>query len=66
MEKIKKIENFVLSEHTNNLYKKEAGSSLGLARDVAAKVNELVDAFNTLNTYELEKIHEHEGTRYNF
>lgn len=58
---IKKIDNFVLSEHTNNLYKKEAGSSIALARDVAKKVNELVDAFNNLNTYELEKVHEQDG-----
>jgi len=61
MNKVKKIENFVLSEHTNNLYKKEAGSSIALARDVANKVNELVEAFNNLNTYELEKVHEQDG-----
>lgn len=59
MEKIKK---FVLSEHTNNLYKKEAGSSIALARDVTAKVNELVDAFNDLAKEKWKKIHEQDGT----
>lgn len=56
------ISNYCLSEHTNNLYKKEAGSSLGLARDVAEKLNELINAFNELGKSKWEKIHELEGT----
>lgn len=58
---VKKIEKFVLSEYTNNLYKKEAGSSIALTRDVADKINELVEAFNSLENYKLEKIHEQDG-----
>lgn len=57
----KKIEKFVLSEYTNNLYKKEAGSSIALTRDLADKINELVEAFNSLENYKLEKIHEQDG-----
>lgn len=45
---MKNLENYVLPEHTNNLYSEEASSSIALARDVAAKINELVDAYNSL------------------
>lgn len=41
----KPIKHFCLSEHTNNLYKKEAGSSIALTRDIA-KVNEELIAEN--------------------
>lgn len=62
MNEVKPIRKFVLSEHTNNLYKKEAGSSIALARDVANKLNELIEAFNTLAKEKWEKIHEQDGT----
>lgn len=58
---VKKIERFMLSEHTNNLYKEEAGSSIALARDVADKLNEVIDSFNLLATEKWEKIHEQDG-----
>ena len=58
---IKPIENFCLSEHTNNLYKKEAGSAIALARDVAKKLNEVILAFNELAKNKWEKIHEQDG-----
>lgn len=58
---IKPISNFCLSEHTNNLYKKEAGSSIALARDVADKLNEVINAFNELAKNKWEKIHEQDG-----
>ena len=58
---MKKIENYVLPENTNNLYKEEAISSIGLTRDVADKINELVDAYNTLSQVDLEWKQTQEG-----
>lgn len=45
---MKKISHFMLKEHTNKLYKREAISSISLTKDVADKINELVDAYNNL------------------
>ena len=50
---MKKIENYNLPEHLNKLYIEEASSSIGLAHDVATKVNELVDAYNSLSEMDL-------------
>lgn len=57
-----KIENFVLPEHTNRLYEEEAISSISLTREVAAKINEIVDTLNAFNDDDLEWKHEMEGT----
>lgn len=46
---MKKIEHFNLPAHTNTLYQEEAMSSISLTRDVADKINELVDAYNQLS-----------------
>ena len=59
---MKEITHFMLPEHTNNLYEKEAISSIALTRDVADKINELVDAYNEVATKDLEKFQELEGT----
>ena len=59
---MKKIEHFNLPEHTNTLYQEEAMSSISLTRDVADKINELVDAYNKLSTLDLEWKQEQEGT----
>lgn len=59
---MKRIENFMLPAHTNSLYEKEAISSISLTKDVAAKINELVDAFNQLNENDLEWKQTQEGT----
>lgn len=45
---MEKLTHYVLPENTNDLYKKEAISSIALTKDVADKINELVDAFNSL------------------
>lgn len=58
---MKLIEHFMLSEHTNQLYKKEAISSISLTRDVADKINELVDAYNELAKGNLAKEQEQDG-----
>lgn len=58
---MKRIENFVLPEHHNNLYKEEAISSIALARDVAEKINEIVDELNELSKSNLEKTQEQDG-----
>lgn len=58
---MKKIEHFMLPEHTNQLYKKEAASSLALTRDVADKINELIDAYNHFSSDDLEWKLEQEG-----
>lgn len=59
---MKKIEHFNLPEHTNTLYHKEAISSISLTRDVADKINELVNAYNSLSQLDLEWKQEQEGT----
>jgi hypothetical protein len=58
---MKKIEHYILPENTNKLYKEEAISSIGLTRDVADKVNEIVDIVNTLSTTDLEWKQTQEG-----
>lgn len=55
------IKHFMLPSHTNNLYKNEARSSLALTKDVANKINELVDAYNNLIKGNLEKDQEQDG-----
>lgn len=55
------IKHFILPEHTNTLYQKEAISSISLARDVAEKINELVDVLNTLYDEDLEWKQTHVG-----
>ena len=55
------IKHFVLPEHTNTLYKEEARSSIALTKEVADKINEIVDALNAFNKTDLEWKHEQEG-----
>lgn len=59
---VKPIRKFVLNEHLNNLYKKEASSTIALAREVGNKLNEVIEAFNNLSKEKWEKIHEQDGT----
>lgn len=56
-----RIEHFMLPEHTNKLYTEEAISSISLIRDVADKINELVDAYNHFSKEDLVWKHEQEG-----
>ncbi len=58
---MKRIKHFNLSDHTNKLYTKEAISSISLTRDIADKINELVDAYNHINDTDLVWKHEIEG-----
>ena len=46
---MEKIKHFILPEHTNELYKNEAISSISLTKEVANKINELVEAYNNLS-----------------
>ena len=55
------IKHYVLPENTNRLYTEEAISSIGLTRDVAAKINELVDAYNELSKEDLQWKQTQEG-----
>ncbi len=56
------LKHYVLNENTNRLYREEASSSIGLVREVADKINELVDAYNTLAKMDLEWKQTQEGT----
>lgn len=56
-----KIKHFMLPEHTNRLYENEAISSISLTRDVADKINELVDAYNKLSEKDIIWKQEQEG-----
>jgi len=55
------IKHFMLPENTNQLYSKEAISSISLTKDVAEKINELVDAYNQLAKMDLEWKQEQDG-----
>lgn len=59
---MKKLEHYTLPENTNSLYEKEAISSIGLTRDVADKINEIVDLVDELSKTDLEWKQEQEGT----
>ena len=59
---MKQIEKFMLPEHTNNLYEKEAISSISLTKEVASKINEIVEAINQLSQVDLEWKQIQEGT----
>ena len=59
---MKKIEHFILPKQYNELYTKEAISSISLTRDVADKINELIDSYNHLTDDDLVWKHEIEGT----
>lgn len=56
-----KISHFILPQHTNELYKKEAISSISLTKGVTDKINELVDAYNGLYSKDLAWKQEQEG-----
>lgn len=59
--KVKRIEHFILPEQTNNLYKEEAISSIALTKDVADKINEIVDSLNEIAKMDYEKFQEQDG-----
>ena len=56
------LEHYILPANTNWLYEEEAMSSIGLTRDIADKVNEIVDMVNELATEDLEWKQVQEGT----
>ena len=56
-----KIKHFMLPSQFNELYSKEAISSISLTRDVADKINELIDVCNALSDGHLAKHQELEG-----
>ena len=58
---MKEIKEFMLPEHTNSLYTNEAISSIALTKEVAGKINELVNAYNELSRVDLNYKQEQEG-----
>ena len=59
---MEKIKNFTLPENTNTLYEKEAISSISLAKEVANKINEIIDTLNQFSQTDLEWKQTQEGT----
>lgn len=57
-----KITKFNLPDHVNTLYEKEASSSIALTKEVANKINELIEAYNQLSQMDLEWKQTQEGT----
>lgn len=55
------ISHFILPSQTNSLYTKEARSSLALAKEIASKINELIDNYNSLSREDLSWKQEEEG-----
>ena len=58
----KKLSHFILPDHFNKLYTEEAISSISLTRDIADKINELIDLVNKFDDEDLTWKHEMEGT----
>lgn len=56
-----KIDHYILPENTNRLYKEEARSSIGLTRDVAEKINEIIDSLNEIAETDLQWKQTQEG-----
>lgn len=55
------IKHFTLPTVTNNLYNNEAISSIYLTKEIANKINELVDSYNELKEVRYDIINELEG-----
>lgn len=60
--RIKKVEHYVLPYHTNTLIDKEVSSTLFLIKDIALKLNEIVDSVNDVSDNNLEAIQEQNNT----
>lgn len=58
---MEQIKHYVLPENTNRLYKEEAISSIGLSREIANKINELIDAYNSFSEEDLRWKQTQEG-----
>lgn len=58
---MKKIEKFNLPEHTSKLYEIEAMSSISLSKEVADKINEIIEYLNTFENLDLEWKQDIEG-----
>lgn len=58
---VKKLEHYLFPENANGLYKTEASSAITLAKEIADKVNELVDALNNHTSKYLAKDQEQDG-----
>lgn len=59
---MQKLKHFLLAEQSNILYQHEAISSIALTKDIANKINELIDAYNQLSETDLNWKREQEGT----
>lgn len=59
---MEKIKNFMLPEHFNNVYRSEASSAIHLTREVADKINEIVDRLNAIDQEDLAWKQTQEGT----
>lgn len=62
MSEIKEIKHFMLPDRTWDLFHNEAISSIDLTKEVADKINELVDGINTISKSNIEKDIEQDGT----
>ena len=58
---MKNLNHYMLPRLTEDLYVKEGRSSIALTKEVANKINELVDAYNNLYMERLTKIQEQDG-----
>lgn len=58
---MEKIKNYILPENYNTIYKREAASSIALTRDVAEKLNEIIDHVNKYDEEDLRWKQTQEG-----
>ena len=58
---MKTLKHYLMSENANGLYKRDAISSIGLTKEIADKINEIVDYVNNMNLNHLAKEQEQDG-----
>lgn len=58
---MKQIDNYLLPRLTEDLFTNEAKSSIALSKEVANKINELVDSYNELIKTRYDKMNEQDG-----
>lgn len=58
---MEKIKHYIMPENANGLYKREASTAIALTKDIADKINEIIDLVNSFEGKNLAKEQEQDG-----
>lgn len=61
MKEVKKLSHYIQPEHFNGIFIDEASSAMSLTKDIAEKLNEVIDTVNEALTWNLGKHQEQDG-----